>query len=66
MKIFILGIGLSILVSGCTSWHSFIEDLNTRQVQSCIWWSGSAAPYITVRGISSTGGEPLDTCIAKQ
>ena len=63
MKEFILSTFLLVLLQGCSGWHSFISDLNTRSVESCIYFTGSAGPYISIKGVTATGGVLLESCI---
>ena len=50
--------------SGCTPWTAFVDSLNTRQIQSCLSYRGHAGPYVTLRGLTVTGGAPWDACAA--
>jgi len=66
-RFILIGVGI-FLLSGCTGLSSLMQDLNTRQVQSCIYWQGFAGggwpgvPQVQVRGITATGGVPLKQC----
>ena len=61
---FVLFVGLASL--GCTSFASLANTLNDRQVQSCLFYQGMVGPYAHVRGITATGGAPLDVCLKEQ
>lgn len=61
--------GLLLLLAsiGCTSFASFANTLNERQVQSCIKWSGFvggslAGGVVQVVGLTATGGATLRMC----
>lgn len=49
---------LALLSSGCHG--QLVAALEERQVQSCVWWSNPFG-----RGVTSTGGLPLQTCLAQ-
>jgi hypothetical protein len=48
---------LVLLCGGCTG--ALVQALEEREVASCLWWS---TPF--GRGVTSTGGVPLATCLA--
>lgn len=50
---------LALLLSGCTGW--LIDDLERRQVQSCVFWE--TRPFGAARGITATGGASLERCL---
>lgn len=58
----VLGLFSLMLCSGCAGVASLASDLNARQVQSCLYFSGSYPPFIGVHGITATGGASLDQC----
>lgn len=60
--IFILLSALT-LCTGCTSYHSLLEGLNERQIKSCIWFTGNAGPWASLRTVSATGGADLHICL---
>lgn len=68
LRLMTLGMGMVVLLSGCTGLSSLMADLNTRQVQSCVFWQGFAGggwpgvPQAQVRGVTATGGVKLDQC----
>ena len=64
---------LCLALTGCASFHSFIESLNERQLQSCIYYTGTlqagavpASGSLYVRALSVTGGATIDQCAALQ
>ena len=50
-------LAMLLLCVGCHG--QLIEALNQRQVASCVWWN---SPF--GRGVSATGGMPLQACLA--
>jgi hypothetical protein len=61
----LVGLGLLLwlaLLLGCADMRSLIEDLNTRQVTSCIWAAGSYGPFMGVQLLTATGGATLEQC----
>lgn len=59
---------LAFLLVGCASFHSFVDALNERQIASCLELSGQvsggfgAAASGQYRGITATGGVPIEVC----
>lgn len=47
---------LALLLAGCHG--ALVHALEQRQLSSCVWWSGPFA-----RGVTSTGGMPLERCL---
>lgn len=56
-------LGITLWLSGCTGLASLADTLNTRQVQSCLWYQGAAGPYAQVTGVTATGGAKLELCV---
>ena len=59
---------LLLLLSSCVSLASLAETMNERQIKSCVYWSGFVGGALTgvqaqVKGVTSTGGVPFDTCV---
>jgi|SoiMethySBSTD1v2_1073268.scaffolds.fasta_scaffold63421_3 hypothetical protein len=50
---------LALCLGGCTS--PLIDQLNARQVASCVWWRG---PLGYQHGVTATGGVEMQTCLA--
>lgn len=61
MKLLCL-ISLSLLMTACTNWTSFMQSLNERQIQSCLYYEGHAMGYMRLKGITATGGVKLSEC----
>ena len=64
---------LGLMLSSCTSFHSFVQSLNDRQLQSCIYYTGTlqagavpASGSLYVRALSVTGGATIDQCATFQ
>lgn len=56
-------VGLIVVCgAGCTSVERLAEVLNDRQLTSCIWFTGNAGPYASVRTVTATGGAQLNEC----
>lgn len=53
-----------LCLTGCaSSVASLAETLNQRNVQSCLWYQGSAGPYAHIQGVTATGGLPVAQCL---
>ena len=63
MRVRLLVLSLSLMLSGCTGLAGLAQTLNDRQVISCLWYSGAAGPWAQVRGVTATGGALLDGCL---
>lgn len=50
------------VLNGCTNWTSFMQSLNERQIQSCLYYEGYAAGYVRVKGVTATGGVKFSEC----
>lgn len=51
-----------LTLSSCTSWTNFMQSLNERQIQSCLYYEGYAAGYVRVKGVTATGGVKFSEC----
>ena len=55
-------------ISGCAGLSQLTEQLNARQLTSCIRWHGSMRAggifggQVAVEGITATGGAMLESC----
>jgi hypothetical protein len=58
----VLSLLLALTLSGCSGLGQLGELLNARDVTSCVFWQGNASAYLSVRGVTATGGATLDQC----
>jgi hypothetical protein len=66
-------ISLSVLLGGtaCVTPDSefvstWVRDLEARGVQSCLYYEGHGGPYVSIRGVTATGGATLEECFARR
>lgn len=62
MSRLVVGLILALALSGCSGFASMMASLNERQVTSCIFWDGHASAYLSVKGVTATGGATLEAC----
>lgn len=70
-----LAVAVALLGAGCAPQFDaqgirqvsqLVEDMNARQMTSCLWYQGSAGPYGFIRGVTATGGAALEMCIKER
>lgn len=65
-------LGVLLTLSGCSSYAQFIDTLNSRNLSSCLYYTGTvnggygASGGLLIRGVSVTGGADLAQCMAAQ
>lgn len=56
---------LTLALSGCAGFSSLMEDMNRREVTSCVHYQGSmrvAGGHVAISGVTATGGARLQEC----
>jgi hypothetical protein len=68
----ILITAVALLWTGCVTSpdsekiSTYASRLNERNVQSCLSYQGNIGPYVSIRGITATGGVDLATCLEQK
>lgn len=60
-RLCLCGLLLTLLTGGC-SLAALTEQLESRQVQSCVYTWGFLTPFYAVRVVSATGGMTVHEC----
>ena len=55
-----------VLGSGCMSVERLAATLESRQVNSCIYFTGAYAAFLGVHGVVATGGARVETCLERR
>ena len=62
----IVVITAGLLSIACADISSLLDDLNKRNVSSCIWYQGSYGPFFQVHGVTATGSQLVEDCQSLQ
>lgn len=62
MRTLVTLLGL-LTCQGCADYQALLDGLSSRQVTSCVWLSGAAGPWVSVRAVTATGGAELAQCM---
>ena len=69
MRMLVLGILCGLVLTGCASFQSFLNALESHQVSSCIRWQGTLALGAGIGGnglvqaITKTGEATMEQCL---